>query len=139
MYEATTDAHDTLGFTIDMRHPQEAVLETQEKKLFDIAAARAAPCTADMEGVTAVAQTDFNLGAIDLVRAKAEALGLTHMDMPSGAGHDAMHIATLCPAGMILVPCEGGISHNEIENAKSANLAAGARVLVEVLVALANR
>ena len=72
---------------------------------------------------------------IDLVRAKADALKLGNMDMPSGAGHDAMHIARLCPAGMIFVPCERGISHNEIENATPADLAAGARVLVEVLVA----
>ena len=57
------------------------------------------------------------------------------MDMPSGAGHDAMHIARLCPAGMIFVPCERGISHNEIENATPADLAAGTRVLVEVLEA----
>jgi N-carbamoyl-L-amino-acid hydrolase len=61
------------------------------------------------------------------------------MDMPSGAGHDAMHIAKLCPAGMIFVPCERGVSHNESENATPADLAAGARVLVEVLVELANR
>ena len=83
--------------------------------------------------------TDFDLHVIDLVRAKADALELGNMDMPSGAGHDAMHIARLCPAGMIFVPCERGISHNEIENATPADLAAGARVLVEVLVELANR
>ncbi|HLM11876.1 MAG TPA: M20/M25/M40 family metallo-hydrolase, partial [Reyranella sp.] len=74
-----------------------------------------------------------------LVRDKAGALGLTSMDMPSGAGHDPMHIARLCPAGMIFVPCERGISHNEAENATPADLAAGARVLVEVLEELANR
>jgi Peptidase family M20/M25/M40 len=73
------------------------------------------------------------------VRAKAQTLGLSHMDMPSGAGHDAMHVATLCPAGMIFVPCERGISHNESENATPGDLAAGTRVLVEVLVELANR
>jgi beta-ureidopropionase / N-carbamoyl-L-amino-acid hydrolase len=50
-----------------------------------------------------------------------------------------MHIARLCPAGMIFVPCERGISHNEAENATPADLAAGARVLVEVLEELANR
>ena len=76
---------------------------------------------------------------IDLVRAKTNALRLSNMDMPSGAGHDAMHIAHLCPTGMIFVPCERGISHNEIENATPQDLAAGARVLVEVLVELANR
>jgi N-carbamoyl-L-amino-acid hydrolase len=160
MYEATTDAQDTLrftigrvdvhpgspntvpgraSFTVDMRHPSEDVLETHEKKLLDIVANRAAPCTARVDRVTAVAPTDFDLQVIDLVRAKADALKLSNMDMPSGAGHDAMHIAKLCPAGMIFVPCERGISHNEIENATPADLAAGARVLVEVLVELANR
>ena len=160
MYEATTDADDTLRFTIgrvevqpgspntvpgkatftiDMRHPQDAVLESHEKKLRDIVAGRAAPCAARIERVTAVAPTDFDPRVIDLVRDKAGALGLSHMDMPSGAGHDAMHIAKLCPAGMIFVPCERGISHNEIENATPADLAAGTRVLVEVLAELANR
>ena len=160
MYEATTDADDTLrftigrvevapgspntvpgkaSFTIDMRHPQDAELEAHEKKLRDIVAARAAPCPAILTRVTAVAPTDFDLTVIDLVRAKANELKLSNMDMPSGAGHDAMHIAKLCPAGMIFVPCERGISHNEIENATPADLAAGARVLVEVLVELANR
>ena len=50
-----------------------------------------------------------------------------------------MHIAHLCPTGMIFVPCERGISHNEIENATPQDLAAGAKVLVEVLAELANR
>jgi N-carbamoyl-L-amino-acid hydrolase len=160
MYEATTDADDTLrftigrvevhpgspntvpgkaSFTIDMRHPQDVVLEAHEKTLLDIVAARAAPCIARIDRVTAVAPTDFDRRVIDLVRAKAEALALPNMDMPSGAGHDAMHIAKLCPAGMIFVPCERGVSHNESENATPADLAAGARVLVEVLVELANR
>ena len=64
---------------------------------------------------------------------------LTNMTMPSGAGHDAMHLAPLCPSGMIFVPCEKGISHNEAEAADPADLAAGARLLAACLVELANR
>jgi N-carbamoyl-L-amino-acid hydrolase len=160
MYEATTDADDTLRFTIgrvevspgspntvpgkalftiDMRHPQNDVLEAHETKLKDIVSARAGPCPARITRVTKVAPVDFDPAVIDLVRAKTNDLRLPNMDMPSGAGHDAMHIARLCPAGMIFVPCERGISHNEAENATPADLAAGARVLVEVLEALANR
>ena len=160
MYEATTDAEDTLrftigrvdvspgspntvpgkaSFTIDMRHPRDAMLDLHEKKLHEILLSKVAPCTATIERVTKVAPTDFDPKVIDLVRAKATALELSNMDMPSGAGHDAMHIAKLCPAGMIFVPCERGISHNEIENATPSDLAAGTRVLVEVLEALANR
>jgi beta-ureidopropionase / N-carbamoyl-L-amino-acid hydrolase len=160
MYAATTDADDTLRFTIgrvdvlpgspntvpgratftiDMRHPSDAVLETHEAKLRAIVGDAAAPCTATIERVTAVPPTIFDPDVVDLVRGTARMLGLTNMDMPSGAGHDAMHVARLCPTGMIFVPCERGISHNEIENAAPADLAAGARVLVEVLTALANR
>jgi N-carbamoyl-L-amino-acid hydrolase len=126
-------------YTIDMRHPDMAVLEATEARLKEIVRQRAAPCQASIERVTSVAPTVFDTGVIDLVRAKASALGLANMDMPSGAGHDAMHIADLCPAGMIFVPCERGVSHNVTESATPSDLAAGGRVLVEVLVALANR
>ncbi|MBS0518916.1 MAG: Zn-dependent hydrolase [Proteobacteria bacterium] len=160
MYDATTDADDALRFTIgrvevspgspntvpgkvlftiDMRHPDNAVLEEREKVLRDIVATRAAPCPARIERVTNVAPTYFAPEVVDLVRAETQALGFSHMDIPSGAGHDAMHLAKLCPAGMIFVPCERGISHNEIESATPADLAAGTRVLAAVLEALANR
>jgi N-carbamoyl-L-amino-acid hydrolase len=126
-------------YTIDMRHPDMVVLEATEARLKEIVRQRAAPCQASIERITSVAPTVFDTGVIDLVRAKASALGLANMDMPSGAGHDAMHIADLCPAGMIFVPCERGVSHNVTESATASDLAAGSRVLVEVLVALANR
>lgn len=160
LYEATTDAEDTLRFTIgrvevspgspntvpgkvtftiDMRHPDDAVLVEREAVIERLLAEKTGPCAASLQKVTNVPPTHFDPTVIDLVRAKAAGLKLSHMDMPSGAGHDAMHIARLCPAGMIFVPCERGISHNEIENATPSDLAAGTKVLVEVLEALANR
>jgi N-carbamoyl-L-amino-acid hydrolase len=160
LYEATDDRDDTLrftigrvevspgspntvpgrvSFTIDMRHPDDAVLVEREAVLERLLAEKTKPCAARLERVTNVPPTNFDRTVIDLVRAKAQALKLSNMDMPSGAGHDAMHIAKLCPAGMIFVPCERGISHNEIENASPSDLAAGTKVLVEVLEALANR
>jgi len=160
LYEATADVDDTLRFTIgrvevapgspntvpgkvtftiDMRHPEDAVLVEHEAVIERLLAEKTKPCAASLQKVTNVPPTNFDPTVIDLVRAKATGLRLTHMDMPSGAGHDAMHIAKLCPTGMIFVPCERGISHNEIENATPSDLAAGTRVLVEVLEALANR
>jgi N-carbamoyl-L-amino-acid hydrolase len=38
---------------------------------------------------------------------------------------------------MIFVPCEGGLSHNELENARPDDLAAGANVLINVIAARA--
>jgi N-carbamoyl-L-amino-acid hydrolase len=80
---------------------------------------------------------DFASGCVDAVREGAQRLGLSHMDIVSGAGHDAIFIAELGPAGMIFVPCEGGISHNEIENATPADLAAGCAVLLRAMVSAA--
>ncbi|SFI02203.1 N-carbamoyl-L-amino-acid hydrolase [Pseudomonas guineae] len=77
----------------------------------------------------------FEQGCVEAVRSAAQGLGLSHMDIVSGAGHDAIFLAELGPAGMIFVPCEGGISHNEIENAAPADLAAGCSVLLRAMLA----
>jgi len=75
---------------------------------------------------------------VDIVRRGAERLELPSMDMPSGAGHDAGLISAVAPVGMVFVPCERGISHTELERASASDLAAGARVLAEAMVELAN-
>ena len=54
--------------------------------------------------------------------------------MVSGATHDAKFMAGHCPSGMIFVPCERGISHDEHENAKPRDLADGCSVLMHVLL-----
>ena len=55
----------------------------------------------------------------------------------SGAGHDAVYLSRVAPTAMIFVPCEGGISHNEIENARPEDLAAGCSVLLRAVLATA--
>lgn len=77
----------------------------------------------------------FNPDCVNAVREAANELGLSNMDIVSGAGHDAIFLAELGPAGMIFVPCEGGISHNEIENADPKDLAAGCAVLLKAMLA----
>lgn len=68
------------------------------------------------------------------VRDMACTLGYSNMDVVSGAGHDAIFMAGVTSAAMIFVPCEGGISHNELERAKADDLGAGASVLLNVLL-----
>lgn len=53
--------------------------------------------------------------------------------MPSGAGHDAMNMARLCPSSLIFVPSRGGISHNPAEATDEKDLHIGVEVLCEVL------
>ena len=76
----------------------------------------------------------FHPGCVSAVREATRRLGYKHMDIVSGAGHDACYIARVAPTAMIFVPCEGGISHNEIENAKGEDLAAGGNVLLQAML-----
>ena len=63
----------------------------------------------------------------------ADRLALPHRALPSGAGHDAMHVAAAGPMGMIFIPCLDGRSHCQEEWASKEQVAAGARVLAETL------
>ena len=51
--------------------------------------------------------------------------------MPSGAGHDAMAMAALCPMGMLFVRCKGGISHNPAEDATETDIDVAIAVLLD--------
>ena len=71
---------------------------------------------------------------VSAVRSAAQALGYSNMPCVSGAGHDAVYVARLAPAGMVFVPCKDGISHNEIEDAKAEHLEAGCNVLMHAML-----
>ena len=53
------------------------------------------------------------------------------MRIVSGAGHDAKYMIDVCPTAMIFIPCKGGLSHNEMEDAENVRLIAGAQVLLD--------
>ncbi|WP_256680669.1 Zn-dependent hydrolase [Pseudomonas sp. LTJR-52] len=79
----------------------------------------------------------FKTGCVNAVRRGAQHYGYSYQDIVSGAGHDAIFVAELGPAAMIFVPCENGISHNEIENAQPEHLAAGCNVLLSAMLEMA--
>jgi N-carbamoyl-L-amino-acid hydrolase len=126
-------------FTIDFRHPEAKVVRELGDRVAVVAEANAKGCAATVTDISYVDPCVFATPVVDLIRDTAGALGLRHLDMPSGAGHDAMHMNALCPTGMIFVPCLRGVSHNEAESATADDLAAGCRVLADALVALADR
>jgi len=90
-----------------------------------------------LEEVVTFPPSEFTPALVDSVRAAAVALGLSHRDIVSGAAHDAVYVSRVAPAAMVFVPCEGGISHNEIENATPEDIAAGADVLLHAVLARA--
>jgi N-carbamoyl-L-amino-acid hydrolase len=125
--------------TVDLRHTDDAVLARAEDELrayVDSAAGDEGVGVAWRE-LARFAPVTFDPAVIDRVEAAAGRRGLPCRRMPSGAGHDAQMLARVCPTGMVFVPSRGGISHNPGEHTDPEHLAAGASVLLDVLVELA--
>jgi len=127
-------------FTVDFRHPEDAVLTQMDKELRAACAeiAGAIGLEAAVKEFWYFPPTPFDKSCVASVRKATEALGYPHMDIISGAGHDAVYMARVAPTAMIFVPCIGGISHNEIEDAKPEDLAMGCAVLLNAVLERAN-
>lgn len=125
--------------TLDVRNTDEGLLRRAESEI----AERLEVLAAD-EGVTITSRplarfepVEFAERVVSLVEAVADRHGLTHMRLPSGAGHDAQMLARVCPTGMVFVPSHRGISHNPAEHTDTVDLVAGCDVLLQVLLSLA--
>jgi N-carbamoyl-L-amino-acid hydrolase len=126
-------------FSVDLRHPDPATVRRLGESVEPLARSAAKSCAVKVTSTLHDDPCVFDASIVSAIEASARELGLPHMRLASGASHDANYLARVCPAGMIFVPCERGISHNEAENARPEDLAAGARVLAAVLLELANR
>jgi N-carbamoyl-L-amino-acid hydrolase len=125
--------------TVDLRNTDEEVLAGAEKRL-----SAELDAVAEAEGVAVSTRSlarfepvRFDPDVVDLVERTAAALGLSTLRLPSGAGHDAQMLARVCPTAMIFTPSRDGISHNPAEHTDPEDLAAGADVLLQVMLALA--
>lgn len=129
---------DAVAFTIDLRHPDEAVLERSTQTIRRVVAETAGVCDSDLKLQEALKPVRFDARIVETVASVTEDLGLPARRMVSGAGHDAAVLAQRYPCGMVFVPCHKGISHHPSENADEADLIAGAAVLAETLRRLAS-
>ncbi|MEO5699949.1 MAG: M20 family metallo-hydrolase [Casimicrobiaceae bacterium] len=125
-------------FSIDLRHVDSAILQALGDRIGPLCEAHQGPCTVGVTELTTAMSLEFPATMTELIRRSARALGIPTMDLPSAAGHDARFLHAVCPTGMIFVPCKDGVSHSSAESAKAEDLAAGTRVLANVLVELAN-
>lgn len=128
-------------FTVDIRHQSAETLQKMHERLL-------ATCNRigqehrvaiDIKEVSHFPPTPFDKDMVNAVREAAKSGGHSYMDIVTGAGHDAVYIASVAPTAMIFVPCKDGVSHNEIEDAKPEDLGAGAQVLCDAMLACANR
>jgi N-carbamoyl-L-amino-acid hydrolase len=126
-----------VSFSIDFRHPNNAVLDAAGARIKALCEGNASPCAVT---VTPLVDAPSNVFDPDLRVSIAKAAceqGHPAMAILSAAGHDARHLAKVCPAAMIFVPCRDGVSHVEHEWAEPDHVAAGASVLAQVLRELA--
>jgi len=125
-----------VNFSIDLRHPDENRLEEIEKIIFQCAG-RVQTCSVDINSMIRSPVTSFDEALVRSIESTAGSLGFPVKTLASGATHDAMSLAKLCPTAMIFVPCRDGVSHNENEWAAPEHLWAGACVLANVIEARA--
>ncbi len=126
-------------FTVDVRSPDQTKLDLMrgevERAAHAVAAELGLGCS--IEAVGHFDPVTFDAGLVKIVRQSAEKLGLSHMDIISGAGHDACWINRVAPTVMIMCPCVGGLSHNEAEEISPEWAAAGTDVLLHAVLEVA--
>jgi len=123
-------------FTIDFRSPDLTVITDMEARLRTEARAicEAMEMDIEFEKVGGFDPVAFDATCVQAVRRAAERLGYSHMDLISGAGHDACWINKVAPTAMIMCPCVDGLSHNEAEDISQEWAAAGADVLLHAVL-----
>jgi len=123
-------------FTVDFRSPDLSVIEDMEARLKveatkvceDLGLGITFEKTGGFDPVT------FDESCVTAVRNAAERMGYSHMNLISGAGHDACWINGVAPTAMVMCPCVDGLSHNEAEEISKEWATAGADVLMQAVV-----
>ncbi|HWL19636.1 MAG TPA: Zn-dependent hydrolase [Bradyrhizobium sp.] len=124
-------------FSIDLRHPDNLVLDAAGVRVAALCHRHAPPCAVTITLLVDAPSNDFDSELRERIARAADDQNLPAMAILSAAGHDARHLAKVCPAAMIFIPCRDGASHVEHEWADPGHVAAGASVLAQVLRDLA--
>ena len=129
----------TARCTVDLRNTDESTLRDAERRLrgFVDACASDNGCTVEWRSLARFEPVAFDDDIVAMVEEEAIGLGHTVRRLPSGAGHDAQMLARTCPTAMVFTPSRDGISHNPAEFTDTADLRAGADVLLRCLLRLA--
>ena len=127
------------SFTVDLRNTDEALLQHAERRFHDFLnkTAAAEECTYETRTLARFEPVEFDRELVSLVARTASELGYSVRTLPSGAGHDAQMLARVCPTAMIFTPSHDGLSHNPAEYTAPEDLEAGANVLLQAMLQVA--
>ena len=123
-------------FSIDVRHPDNAVVDALDATLRALAA-EPSPCPIELRQIAHAPSVSFSSSIQEAIAAAATEAGTPFMPIFSAAGHDARQLSRVAPTGMIFIPCRDGLSHNPAEWAEPDHVLAGARVLAAAVWRLA--
>lgn len=132
---------DEADLFIDFRHPDKARLAEMEREIESALpeAARRSQCAIAIDERWGFGGLEFDAELVARLREIAARLAIPTMDLLSEAGHDAYHMTRVCPTCMIFTPCKDGISHNEAEDTTLDDTAPGVTLLLNAVLARANR
>ena len=128
---------DTATFTVDLRHPDEKVLDKLEQEFRRLTAKEWAGCSAAIEVLSKIPSVTFPSSITGVIEKSAQDLALNAPRLVSGAFHDSMFLARHCATGMIFIPCAGGLSHHPAESITPRHAVSGARLVAATLLRLA--
>lgn len=120
-------------FTIDLRHPDPAVLEALDAAFQQLAQRQWSGCTASLQVTSRVAPVAFDDALVAVLDEAVEAHWPEAPRLVSGAFHDAIHLAHLCPTAMLFTPCRAGISHHPDEQIERADAEVAVRTLAHAV------
>jgi N-carbamoyl-L-amino-acid hydrolase len=123
-------------FSIDLRNVDTERLDAMDREIraFIEAQAKKSGLEITLKEVSYFPPCPFDAECVNAVEQATQRLGYSHMNAVSGAGHDAVYMARVAPAGMVFIPCKDGISHNEIEDARPEHIEAGCNVLLAAML-----
>ena len=124
-----------VDFTLDARAPDDVVRHAMVQDIVTEceAIAQKRGVGLALEPFMDLPATPMDLGLMGVLEESLAALNIPLMRVASGAGHDAVAMAHLCPAAMLFVRCKGGISHNPAESITLEDADIAAQVLLRTI------
>jgi len=122
---------DQATFTVDLRHPDAQVLTSLDDDFQRLASAPWEGCPATLEVMSRLPPVTFDQQVVERLEHRVHAYVPKAPRLVSGAFHDAIHMAHLCPTAMLFVACRGGISHHPNEHVEAEDAACAVRALAQ--------
>lgn len=131
----------SLTVSIDLRHPDEEKLSEMDQRFKNIVTNQASihNFEAEVSQIWHSPSVVFAEKCVDVVRSSVKSLGVSSMELVSGAGHDSVYVSKVIPTSMIFIPCKDGLSHNELESAKKEDVINGTNVLLNAVLNLTKK